>query len=221
MSGRILSICNHLSLLPATADCAGYCSYKYKHSSCASTAFHCRTGGVPPDSVSCMLDVLVVCIKQALLQRPAEPLVTDSCVGCHVQAEQGSSKMGMPCTSCLHPTCKHSPAQQGVLACPECAVGLLVLDPVSAPKWRLDCSRCSFLIYLPKELHDAKVAKDRCEVSNLEAVEGVVLLLRCNRYVCWVACEQSCFSTAVVTTCRPLWCASKSVWSSCMLHSVF
>jgi DNA topoisomerase-3 len=51
-----------------------------------------------------------------------------------------------------------------VLACPECSVGLLVLDPVSAPKWRLDCSRCSFLIYLPKELHDAKVAKERCEV---------------------------------------------------------
>lgn len=80
-----------------------------------------------------------------------------------VKAEQGSVKLGMPCTSCLHPTCKHSPAQQGVLACPECSVGLLVLDPVSAPKWRLDCSRCSFLIYLPQELHDAKVAKERCE----------------------------------------------------------
>jgi hypothetical protein len=25
--------------------------------------------------------------------------------------------------------------------------------------------RCSFLVYLPKELHDAKVAKERCEVS--------------------------------------------------------
>ncbi|KAF6259333.1 DNA topoisomerase [Scenedesmus sp. NREL 46B-D3] len=77
-----------------------------------------------------------------------------------VKAEQGSTKLGMPCTSCLHPTCKNSPAQQGVLACPECAVGLLVLDPVSAPRWRLDCSRCSFLIYLPKELHAAKVAKE-------------------------------------------------------------
>lgn len=30
---------------------------------------------------------------------------------------------GMPCTTCLHPTCKHSPSQQGVLACPECSTG--------------------------------------------------------------------------------------------------
>ena len=75
-------------------------------------------------------------------------------------------KPGMPCTTCLHPTCKHSPAQKGVLSCPECNMGVLVLDPVSAPKWRLDCSRCSFLIYLPKELHDAKVAKERCEVRG-------------------------------------------------------
>lgn len=92
------------------------------------------------------------------------------------QADTGggsSVKLGMPCTTCLHPTCKHSPAQQGVLACPECAVGLLVLDPVSAPKWRLDCSRCSFMIYLPKDLHDAKVTKERCEVG------------------CWLRCRQS------------------------------
>lgn len=44
---------------------------------------------------------------------------------------------------------------------------MLVLDPVSAPKWRLDCSRCSFLIYLPKELHDVKVSKERCGVRGL------------------------------------------------------
>lgn len=37
------------------------------------------------------------------------------------EAGQGSStKLGMPCTTCLHPTCKHSPSQQGVMACPEC-----------------------------------------------------------------------------------------------------
>lgn len=46
------------------------------------------------------------------------------------------------------------------------SVGMLVLDPVSAPKWRLDCSRCSFLIYLPKDLHDARVSKERCEVRG-------------------------------------------------------
>lgn len=41
------------------------------------------------------------------------------------------------------------PARMGVAPCPACegeAAGTLVLDPVSAPAWRLDCSRCSFLI---------------------------------------------------------------------------
>lgn len=49
------------------------------------------------------------------------------------------------------------------------SVGMLVLDPVSAPRWRLDCSRCSFLIYLPKDLHDARVSKERCEVNEAHA----------------------------------------------------
>ena len=42
---------------------------------------------------------------------------------------------------------------------------MLVLDPVSAPKWRLDCNHCNFLIYLPKDLHSAKVSsKQTCKV---------------------------------------------------------
>ena len=55
--------------------------------------------------------------------------------------------------------------KQGVSSCPECDTGTLVLDPVSAPKWRLDCNRCSFLIYLPNELHNAKLSKEHCEVG--------------------------------------------------------
>ena len=31
----------------------------------------------------------------------------------------------------------------------------------SAPKWRLDCNKCSFLIYLPESLHAARVSKDK------------------------------------------------------------
>jgi hypothetical protein len=73
---------------------------------------------------------------------------------------------GMPCTTCLHPTCRHSPARQGVMPCPECGAGVLVLDPTSGPKWRLDCSRCSCLIYLPQALHEAKVTKEACEVRR-------------------------------------------------------
>lgn len=72
----------------------------------------------------------------------------------------------MPCTLCPHPTCKHSMIKQGVSSCPECDNGTLVLDPVSAPKWRLDCNRCSFLVYLPSDLHNAKLSKEHCEVQS-------------------------------------------------------
>lgn len=42
-----------------------------------------------------------------------------------------------------------------------------VLDPVSAPRWRLDCNLCSFLIYLPPSLHSVAVAASKCPVSLL------------------------------------------------------
>ena len=47
----------------------------------------------------------------------------------------------MTCSSCPHPSCAHSLANQGVMPCPECGHdgggaggGTLVLDPVSGPK---------------------------------------------------------------------------------------
>jgi hypothetical protein len=173
--------------------------------------------------VRCVPGAPHVCVRvpptRHLLPRRSHPRACSL----QVEAPSGGSttKLGMPCTTCLHPTCKHSPAQQGVLSCPECgcgarmvaglhaacarvcwarqqhgaterprcaadsacalhvvlrvscmcpacvcahSVGMLVLDPVSGPRWRLDCSRCSFLLYLPPDLHDAKVSKERCEV---------------------------------------------------------
>lgn len=91
-----------------------------------------------------------------------------------------AGKPGMPCTTCLHPTCANAPARLGVMPCPACpagasigasgsasSAGTLVLDPLSGPKWRLDCNRCNFLIYLPKELHSAKVSRsETCEVRQ-------------------------------------------------------
>lgn len=72
-------------------------------------------------------------------------------------------------TACMYSVC---PCVMLALSVHVCAssVGMLVLDPVSAPRWRLDCSRCSFLIYLPKDLHDARVSKERCEVRGPAAL---------------------------------------------------
>lgn len=78
----------------------------------------------------------------------------------------------MPCTMCPHSGCQHSFLHQGITACPECDPGTLVLDPLSAPKWRLDCNRCSFLIYLPANLYSAKVNQDAlCEECGSKLME--------------------------------------------------
>ncbi|KAK9804028.1 hypothetical protein WJX73_004084 [Symbiochloris irregularis] len=89
--------------------------------------------------------------------------------GAHLWGAGAGSKGGMPCTMCPHLGCKHSFLRQGVTPCPECDAGTLVLDPVSAPKWRLDCNRCNFLIYLPLDLHSVRVSRRTCEEcdSNL------------------------------------------------------
>ena len=86
----------------------------------------------------------------------------------------GAAAAGMPCTLCPHPTCRHAPARTGVASCPACEAGTLVLDPVSAPSWRLDCSKCNFLVYLPRSLHAAKVAANSCEVGQAWRPAGVM-----------------------------------------------
>lgn len=77
---------------------------------------------------------------------------------------------GMPCFLCPHPTCKHSLISQGVCACPECN-GTLVLDPVSAPKWRLYCNICNCLVFLPHGAHRISTTKDRCTECDSTIIE--------------------------------------------------
>ncbi|XP_020684389.1 DNA topoisomerase 3-beta isoform X2 [Dendrobium catenatum] len=68
---------------------------------------------------------------------------------------------GMPCFLCPHPTCRHSMITQGVCACPECS-GTLILDPVSAPKWRLYCNICNCMVSLPQGAHRISTTSNRC-----------------------------------------------------------
>uniref|UniRef100_A0A7N0TSD1 DNA topoisomerase n=1 Tax=Kalanchoe fedtschenkoi TaxID=63787 RepID=A0A7N0TSD1_KALFE len=77
---------------------------------------------------------------------------------------------GMPCFLCPHPTCRHSLISQGVCACPECH-GTLVLDPVSAPKWRLSCNLCNCLVSLPHGAHRISTTKDRCPECDSTIIE--------------------------------------------------
>lgn len=78
--------------------------------------------------------------------------------------------VGMPCFLCPHPTCRHSLISQGVCACPECD-GTLVLDPVSAPKWRLYCNICNCLVLLPEGAHRISTTKERCPECDSTIIE--------------------------------------------------
>jgi hypothetical protein len=63
-----------------------------------------------------------------------------------------------------------------------------VLDPVSGPKWRLDCNRCSFLVYLPQGLHAAAVLpRQRCLVGAVWLDGGRCVVGWCARVVGWWA----------------------------------
>ena len=77
---------------------------------------------------------------------------------------------GMPCFLCPHPTCRHSLIAQGVCACPECS-GTLVLDPVSAPKWRLNCNMCNCLVFLPQGAHKIATTQERCPDCDSKIIE--------------------------------------------------
>ncbi|KAG5531444.1 hypothetical protein RHGRI_026156 [Rhododendron griersonianum] len=87
--------------------------------------------------------------------------------GGSVQLGKGA---GMPCFLCPHPTCQHSLIAQGVCACPECN-GTLVLDPVSAPKWRLFCNMCNCLVFLPEGAHRITTTEERCVECDSTIIE--------------------------------------------------
>jgi hypothetical protein len=49
--------------------------------------------------------------------------------------EGATGKQGMPCTTCLHPTCPHAPSQQAMAACPNCASIGITGEPASAARF--------------------------------------------------------------------------------------
>ncbi|KAK1389842.1 DNA topoisomerase [Heracleum sosnowskyi] len=68
----------------------------------------------------------------------------------------------MLCFMCPHPTCRHSLIAEGVCACPECSVTLVLLDPVGAPKWRLYCNMCNCLVFLPEGAYRITTTREHC-----------------------------------------------------------
>eukprot|EP00897_Mesotaenium_endlicherianum_P000232 jgi/Mesen1/10209/ME000077S09546 len=78
----------------------------------------------------------------------------------------------MSCILCRHATCPHSATQLGVCACPECEGGLLLLDPVSAPRWRLACNTRNCIVCLPRHAHRISTCDARCEECGSHSGSG-------------------------------------------------
>ncbi|XP_008546120.1 DNA topoisomerase 3-beta-1 [Microplitis demolitor] len=71
-------------------------------------------------------------------------------------------KGNLGCNSCTHPTCPHGLNSNGVSSCLECDHGILVLDPSSAPKWKLGCNRCDVIIHFFENAHKVTVDPGVC-----------------------------------------------------------
>ncbi|CAK9156514.1 unnamed protein product [Ilex paraguariensis] len=131
----------------------------------------------------------------------------------------GSGKLGkgagMPCILCPHPTCQHSLIAQGVCACPECD-GTLVLDPVSAPKWRLYCNMCNCLVFLPSGAHRISTTRERCAECDSTVIEvdfnkkTTPLKDGATLYVGCVLCDELLHSLGLVVSQQGLGCKGMS-----------
>lgn len=70
------------------------------------------------------------------------------------------------CNQCSHPACPYSFMTQGVVQCPRACwqgKGVLVLDPQSAPKWRLACNKCPAVVGVFEGASKVKVCDKQCE----------------------------------------------------------
>ncbi|KAK3783011.1 hypothetical protein RRG08_015351 [Elysia crispata] len=85
------------------------------------------------------------------------------CPYCYNNPPFPDMRKGLGCNECTHPSCPHAFSQNGVSECVECDQGILVLDPTSAPKWRMACNKCSVVIHFFEGATKVSVKEDSCE----------------------------------------------------------
>lgn len=72
----------------------------------------------------------------------------------------------MGCNQCTHPTCSHSEVSLGIADCTECDDGTLVLDPTSAPKWKLACNKCNLVVHVFEDAFRVSATDQGCECGT-------------------------------------------------------
>lgn len=91
---------------------------------------------------------------------------TSVCPYCYNHPPFPDMRKGMGCNQCSHPTCQQSEEVLSVADCTECEKGSLILDPTSAPKWRLACNNCNMLIHLCEGAFRISVADQVCSCGS-------------------------------------------------------
>ncbi|XP_014521718.1 DNA topoisomerase 3-beta isoform X1 [Vigna radiata var. radiata] len=181
-SGRILSKCGkclrymkYISSQPPRLYC-GTCEEVYylpqkgniklyKELSCPLDNFELLICSMPgPDGKS--FPLCPYCYSNPPFEG-IEALINTAKTGSVGKIGKGS---GMPCSLCPHPSCPNSLVSQGVCACPECS-GTLVLDPISAPRWKLCCNMCNCLVFLAQGAHRISTTKERCGECDSSIIE--------------------------------------------------
>ncbi|KAF4532850.1 hypothetical protein B566_EDAN001453 [Ephemera danica] len=135
MSGKAMSRC-------------GKCRRYMKYVQAKPSRLHCshcdETYNLPQNGIiriykelKCPLDDFELLSWSAGNRGKSYPI----CPYCYNHQPFRDMKKGSGCNACTHPSCPHSLNSNGVSSCVECEGGVLVLDPASAPKWKLSCNR--------------------------------------------------------------------------------
>jgi len=88
------------------------------------------------------------------------------CPYCYNNPSLDGAQKGWGCNQCPHPTCINSVVHNGILDCPECEEGTMVLDPASGPKWKADCNLCAYILKLPQNVYKITPSGDHCETCG-------------------------------------------------------
>lgn len=151
----------------------GKCNRYMKYISAKPTRLHCancdETYSLPQNGsiklykeLKCPLDEF----ELVLWSTGGRGKSTLVCPYCYNHPPFSEMRKGMGCNQCTHPTCTHSEVSLGIADCTECDSGSLVLDPTSAPKWKLACNRCNLVIHVFEDAFRVSATDQECECGT-------------------------------------------------------
>ena len=151
----------------------GKCNRYMKYINAKPTRLHCahcdETYSLPQNGsiklfkeLRCPLDEFELVLWSTGVKGKSTPV----CPYCYNHPPFPEMRKGMGCNQCVHPTCPHSEVNLGIADCTECENGSLVLDPTSAPKWRLACNKCSLVVHVFEDAFRVSATDQECECGT-------------------------------------------------------